>query len=272
MKKYNISGMSCAACSARVERAVRGVSGVAECSVNLLTSSMTVEGTVTAEEIISAVKAAGYGAKISRGARVPSANDGEEKILLRLILSLVFLLPLMYISMGHMLGLPLGALSDNFIAGAAIQMSLSLICILINRRFYINGIKGVIKLAPNMDTLVSLGSGASFLYSVALFIKMAVEIGKSGMSAGHAYAHGFYFEAAAMILTLITVGKLLEARAKGKTTSAIRGLLDLAPGNEEARVYLCGGGFCNSRTLADIQPPQKGLNAEKEKIRRLRGI
>ncbi len=226
MAKYSITGMSCAACSARVEKAVSGVEGVAFCSVNLLTNSMVVEGDATENEIISAVEAAGYGA-LPEGESVrpkEKSDDGETKrIVLRLIFSVFFLSALMYLSMGRMVGLPLpDFLSENHLANALSQLLLSLTVMVINQKFFISGFKGIIKCAPNMDTLVSLGSAAAFGYSTSVVYKMT-------LSPTHELLHGLYFESAAMILTLITVGKLLESIAKGKTTSALSGLMSLSP-------------------------------------------
>lgn len=240
--KFDISGMSCAACSARVERAVREVSGVTECSVNLLTNSMNTTGGNT-DDIIAAVRAAGYGASISGGRKTSDESvqkKGSEArlIAIRLIISAALLLPLMYFSMGHMIGLPYGIFEGNYIAIALIQLLLSAACMIINGKFFINGVRGAFHGAPNMDTLVALGSGASFIYSTALLFVMSFSVTAGGMGAGAVYAHGFYFESAAMILVLITVGKLLEARAKGKTTRAIEALMALAP--KTARVIRDG--------------------------------
>ena len=231
--KFDVSGMSCAACSARVERVVKGVSGVKECSVNLLTNSMEVEGG-DYKQIMAAVRAAGYGAKPHTEEKIGAAtskraNEESKLIFIRLIASAVLLLPLMYFSMGHMIGLPYGILEGNYVVIGLIQLLLSAACMVINGRFFINGVKGVLHGAPNMDTLVSLGSGASFIYSTVLLVIMSFSVMADGMEAGAEYAHGFYFESAAMILVLITVGKLLEASAKGKTTRAIEGLEALAP-------------------------------------------
>ena len=227
MAKFNVTGMSCAACSARVEKAVSGVDGVKSCAVNLLTNSMTVEGDVPESEIIKAVENAGYGASADNGKapekKEESDNTETKKIILRLTFSVIFLAALMYISMGRMIGLPLpSALENNHLANALTQMLLSLAVMVINQKFFISGFKGIIKGAPNMDTLVSLGSLAAFGYSTAMVYKITV-------SHSHSLLHGLYFESAAMILTLITVGKLLEARAKGKTTSALQGLMSLSP-------------------------------------------
>lgn len=239
MKQYNVTGMSCAACSARVEKAVCNVEGVSSCSVSLLTNSMGVEGTASDSEIIKAVESAGYGAtpkgKDTSNSFADNANDLKDtetpKIAKRLIASVIFLIILMYFSMGHMmLGLPLPAFFiDNHIAMGLVQLLLSAIIMVINQKFFISGFKGLIHLAPNMDTLVALGSGVSFIYSTyALFAMTSAQLA-GDLNAVIGYMHEFYFESAAMILTLITVGKMLEARSKGKTTNALKGLMNLAP-------------------------------------------
>ena len=230
MKQYNVTGMSCAACSARVEKAVSAVEGVTSCSVNLLTNSMGVEGTADPSAIIAAVTAAGYGAS-EKGAKqettekalADTATPGLKK---RLITSIIFLLALMYLSMGHSMWgwyLP-PALSENYLAQGLLQLLLTSIIMVINQKFFISGFKGLIHGAPNMDTLVSLGAGAAFVYSTYALFAMTAQ----PEHAMH-YMHEFYFESAGMILTLITVGKTLEARSKGKTTDALRGLMELAP-------------------------------------------
>ncbi len=228
MEKYVVTGMNCAACSARVERAVGSLSGVESCSVNLLTGDMIVEGSATRAEIMGAVEAAGYG--IREGARKVGATEEENVdresrvILLRLIISAVILLPLMYIAMGGMLGLPQPMfLENNPLMVALTQLLLSAIIMVINQKFFINGFRGAIRLAPNMDTLVSLGSAVSFGYSVVLVYLMVADFSRA-----HNYLHGLYFESAAMILVLITLGKLLEARARGRTTDAIKSLMSLS--------------------------------------------
>lgn len=229
MKKYNVSGMSCAACSARVEKAVSSLSGVDSCSVNLLSGSMSVEGSATDEEIIGAVVAAGYGARVfddknTQNANQSSQKDENKQILKRLIASVVLLLPLMYLSMGHVMWnwpLPEFLVNYPFIV-AILQMLISGVVLVINRRFFISGVKAVVKGSANMDTLVALGSGVSFVYSAYLTALMIP-------GGTHHALHGLYFESAAMILTLITVGKMLEARAKGRTTDAINSLISLAP-------------------------------------------
>lgn len=219
MKQFDITGMSCAACSNRVEKAVKGVEGVLDCSVNLLTNSLSVKGNVSDEEIISAVVNAGYGAKI-KGESKPIKDTPTDRVLVRLVSSVVLLLILMYFSMGHMLSLPLPKFFEhNFMAQGILQLILSGVIMVINQRFFINGFKSAVKGAPNMDTLVALGSGTAFLYSTFLLFDLTV----SGVK------HGFYFESAGMIVTLITVGKMLESYSKGKTTNAIKSLMDLSP-------------------------------------------
>ena len=242
MKQYNVTGMSCAACSARVEKAVNKVPGVTACSVSLLTNSMGVEGTAEPSVIIAAVEAAGYGASEkgaeNSGAKVSAAADDDflkdtetPKIRRRLIVSLIFLAPLMYLSMGHMMwGWPVpGFMEGNHVAMGLAQLLLTVIVMVINQKFFISGFKGLLHGAPNMDTLVALGSGASFGYSTYALFAMTVAQVRMDMDAVMAYMHEFYFESAAMILTLITVGKMLEAHSKGKTTDALKGLMKLAP-------------------------------------------
>ena len=222
MEQYNVKGMSCAACSARVEKAVRAVPGVTDCAVSLLTNSMTVEGGSPAA-VISAVKKAGYGASLQKGSAGADTADETPSMLRRLVWSAVLLLVLMYISMGHMMfgwWLP-APLADSMVWQGAVQAVLALAIMVINRKFFVSGVRGVLHGAPNMDTLVALGAGASFIYSLCILVLMA--LGKPLES------HDFYFESAAMILTLITLGKLLEARSKGKTTDALRALMKLSP-------------------------------------------
>ncbi|MCR5682638.1 MAG: cadmium-translocating P-type ATPase, partial [Clostridiales bacterium] len=246
MKQYSVTGMSCAACSARVERAVSGVPGVTSCSVSLLTNSMGVEGDVPDSAVIEAVEAAGYGAKPKDGSGTRAASDDEDALAdretpvlrRRLIASVGFLLVLMYFSMGHsMFGLPLPAfLAENHLAHGLIELLLAAVVMVINQKFFVNGFRGLLHGAPNMDTLVALGSAASFLYSTAvLFLMTAADDPARQMS----LMHEFYFESAAMILALITVGKMLEARSKGKTTDALRSLMNLAP--KTATVIQDGG-------------------------------
>ena len=237
MKQFNVTGMSCAACSARVEKAVLQVEGVTGCSVSLLTNSMAVEGTAEEQKIIAAVTAAGYGASVkgAKAQNVPEEDALEDKetpkLKRRLIASLGFLAVLMYVSMGHsMWGWPLPAFFEgNHVAVGLAQLLLSAIVMLINKKFFISGWKGLVHRAPNMDTLVAMGSGASFAYSVYALFAMTGAQTAGDHAAVMAYMHEFYFESAAMILTLITVGKMLEARSKGKTTDAIKSLMRLAP-------------------------------------------
>lgn len=237
MKKFNVTGMSCAACSSRVEKAVSKVEGVQSCSVSLLTNSMGVEGSASEESIIAAVEKAGYGASVAGAEKKQSAETDQLKdkdtpvLMHRLIASVGFLVVLMYISMGRMMwGWPLPAFfADNHIAMGLAQLLLCVIIMVINQKFFISGFKGLIHRSPNMDTLVALGSGASFVYSVyALFAMTDAQV-KGDAELVMSYMHEFYFESAAMILTLITVGKMLEAHSKGKTTNALKALLNLAP-------------------------------------------
>lgn len=232
MKKYIVTGMSCAACSARVEKAVSTLEGVDTCSVNLLTGTMNVDGTASDSAIIKAVEKAGYGAELKDGEKksedISFFKDTETPALKRrLILSLGFLAALMYVSMGHnMFSLPLPVfLSSNPTANALMQLLLTVAVMIINRKFFANGFKGIINKAPNMDTLVALGSGASFIWSTYVLFSMTALPAKEA----HPLLHELYFESAAMILALITVGKMLEAKSKGKTTSALKSLMDLTP-------------------------------------------
>ena len=241
IEKYNVTGMSCAACSARVEKAVSQVEGVTSCSVSLLTHSMGVEGTASPDAIIAAVREAGYGASVSG---VPDESGGKSApkedaladretpaLKRRLIASLGFLALLMVFSMGHtMLHLPIPSFFEgNPVALGLMQMILAAIVMVINQKFFISGFKGLLHRAPNMDTLVALGSGASFLYSAYALFAMTACQAKGNFAGAEAYLHELYFESAAMILALITVGKMLEARSKGRTTDALRGLMKLAP-------------------------------------------
>ena len=249
MKQYTVTGMSCAACSARVEKAVSKVDGVTSCSVSLLTNSMGVDGSATDAQIVEAVEQAGYGAS-PKGTATESENDKANnsleqlkaaqdalvdretpKLVNRLIASLIFLVVLMYFSMGHMMwGWPLPEFfNGNHVAMGLLQLLLTVAVMVINQKFFISGFKGLIHGAPNMDTLVALGSAASFGYSVyALFAMTAAQV-NGDMDAVMSYMHEFYFESAAMILALITVGKMLEAHSKGKTTDALKSLMQLAP-------------------------------------------
>lgn len=238
MTQYNVTGMSCAACSARVEKAVNAVDGVTSCAVSLLTNSMGVDGTAAPSDIIAAVEAAGYGASLKDGKKTGAVADNESlkdtetpKIRNRLIASIVFLLPLMYISMGHMMwGWKLPSfMNGNHVAMGLAEMLFAIIIMVINQKFFINGFKGIIHKSPNMDTLVALGSGASFAYSTYALFAMTVAQAAGDMQKAMSYMDEFYFESAAMILTLITVGKMLEAHSKGKTTDALKGLMSLTP-------------------------------------------
>ncbi len=240
MKQYNVTGMSCAACQTRVEKAVNAVEGVDSCAVSLLTNSMGVEGSARPEDIIAAVEAAGYGASIKGSSDSKSstsnADDSLEdketpKMKKRLIASIAILIPLMYVSMGHMLwDWPLPPFLDgNHVAMGLYQLLLSGLVMVINQKFFISGFKGLIHRSPNMDTLVALGATASYAYSVWALFAMTGTVLNGDTDKTLYYMNQFYFEAAAMILTLITVGKMLEARSKGKTTNALKGLMDLSP-------------------------------------------
>ena len=246
MEQYNVTGMSCAACSARVEKAVSKVPGVTSCSVSLLTNSMGVEGTASAADIISAVEAAGYGASEKghhaaeqagkSGVSIAEAEDSLKdretpKMKQRLIASICFWVPLMYISMGHMMwNWPLpSVLADNHMAIGLIELLLTTAVMVVNQKFFVSGFKGLIHGAPNMDTLVALGAGASYVYSLYALFAMSAALTQGDAAGAMSYMHEFYFESAATILTLITVGKLLEAISKGRTTDALKGLMKLAP-------------------------------------------
>ena len=248
MEQYRVTGMSCAACAARVEKAVKKVEGVSSCAVNLLTNSMGVEGTADSQKVVEAVVAAGYGAELKRSGGTASAPGGmlaspknaaresdelsdaqSPALLKRLCFSLAFLLPLMYLSMGRaMLGFPLPKfLEQNPLAIGLAQMLLSAAVLVINQKFFTGGIGSLFRGGPNMDSLVALGSGASFVYSAAVLFKMTAVAADPRLA--HELLHDLYFEGAAMILALITVGKLLEARSKGKTTNALKALMKLSP-------------------------------------------
>ena len=241
MEKFSVSGMTCASCSAHVEKAVAAVPGVREVSVNLLTNSMLVEygAPATAQGISAAVEAAGYGARPAAETAAPALEaarseleDHESpKLARRLIASAALLLPLLYVSMGHtMWGWPLPSFfSGNHVAMGLVQLLLAAAVMVVNQRFFISGFQSAVHGAPNMDTLVAMGSAASFGYSVFALFAMTGAVAAGDEAAVMSYMHEFYFETAAMILTLITVGKLLEARSKGKTTNAIKSLMDLAP-------------------------------------------
>ncbi len=225
MRQFTVTGMSCAACSTRVEKTVASLDGVKECSVNLLTNTLYVEGNIADEDIYKAVESVGYGIvkNTSQTKDVVDTKNKKSTIKTRLVFSVCILIVLMYISMGHvMFGFPfISSLSSSPVAIALLQMILSAVVMIANQKFFVNGFKAAAKLSPNMDTLVAIGSMSAFLYSVAMIFDMAV----TGLS----HLHGLYFESAAMIVTLITVGKMLEEKAKGKTTSAVKGLMDLAP-------------------------------------------
>ena len=239
MTQYNVTGMSCAACSSRVEKAVSKVDGVTACSVSLLTNSMGVEGDASPQDIINAVKRAGYGASLKERGKAASAEaerggdngTSEDSLKARLIWSVAFLLILMYFSMGHMMwGWPLPSFyEDNHIAMGLTQLMLTSVIMVINQRFFISGYKSLWHRAPNMDTLVALGATAAFVYSTYALFAMTDSQVKNDMNGVMTYMMDFYYESAAMILTLITVGKMLEAHSKGKTTSALKGLMNLSP-------------------------------------------
>ena len=261
MEQYSVTGMTCAACSARVEKAVKKVAGVTSVSVSLLTNSMGVDGTASPEMIIAAVKGAGYGAELKGEKRdgKKAVSDDElkdretPKLLVRFIASIVFLLPLMYITMGHMmLDWPLPSFFDgNHVAMGLVQLLLCVVIMVINQRFFVNGYKSLWKRAPNMDALVALGATAAFVYSiVALFLMTDAQV-KGGAMAAMPYMDEFYFESAATILTLITLGKTLEARSKGKTTDALKGLMKLAP---KTAVIMADG----QETTVPIEQVKKG--------------
>lgn len=237
MERYNVSGMSCAACSSRVEKAVSSLPGINSCNVSLLTNSMTVEGNADSRDIIAAVEKAGYKARLEKeqegreGKDSFSPDEETAKLKRRLTASLVFLVILMYFSMGHMMwGWPIPRFMEgNHIAMGLLQLILTAAVMVINQKFFISGFKGLIHRAPNMDTLVAIGAAAAFIYSTAALFFMTDAQLEGDISSVEGYMHEFYFESAAMILTLITVGKMLEARSKGKTTDAIRRLMSLAP-------------------------------------------
>ena len=239
-EKYKVTGMSCAACSARVEKAVGALESVDACTVNLLSGDMLVVGTATRDDVRRAVVKAGYGISEPVSFQEQTDKRGSETrpFVIRLVVSLVLVLILMYIAMGHMAGLPLPLfLEINPLANALLQMLLSAAVMIINYHFFVNGVRGLIRGAPNMDTLVSLGSMVSFGYSVYILFQMTYDALNGGTKLSH-YLHGLYFESAAMILALITLGKMLESHAKGKTTDAIKGLIDMSP--KTARIIVNG--------------------------------
>ncbi len=263
MEQYTVTGMTCAACSSRVEKAVSKVPGVTSCSVSLLTNSMGVEGTASPQEIIKAVEDAGYGAAEKGAASAKSRQAAQDEDMLkdretpvlkkRLFASLGFLIVLMYFSMGHMMwGWPVPAFfAENHVAMGLLQLLLTVIVMVINQKFFISGFKSLLHRSPNMDTLVALGSSAAFVYSTYALFAMIDAQGRGDMAGVMSYMHEFYFESAAMILTLITVGKMLEARSKGKTTDALKSLMKLAP---KTAVVIRGG----AETEVSIDQVQKG--------------
>jgi len=248
MEQYNVTGMSCAACQSRVEKAVNGVEGVTSCAVSLLTNSMGVEGTASSAEIIKAVEKAGYGASLKTSVKKSLKKDNQDSLedketpamKKRLIASVIILLPLMYVSMGHMMwNWPIPAfMNGNHVAMGLYELLLSALVMVINQKFFINGFKGLIHRSPNMDTLIALGATASFGYSVFALFAMSSAVVAGQTDKVMYYMDQFYFESAAMILTLITVGKMLEAKSKGKTTDALKSLMKLA---SETAVILVDG-------------------------------
>ncbi|MBR0132671.1 MAG: cation-translocating P-type ATPase, partial [Lachnospiraceae bacterium] len=237
MEQYNVTGMSCAACSARVEKAVSAVPGVKSCAVSLLTNSMGVEGTASENDIIKAVEKAGYGAS-KKGASVKNSKVDDDilkdtetpKLKKRLIKSVIVLLVLMYFSMGHMMwDFPAPEAFDNHVFLGVFEMLLAIVIMIINEKFFTNGFKSLFSGHPNMDTLVALGSGASFGYSLVELFIMILAQGNGETDTVMKYGMNLYFESAAMIPTLITVGKMLESMSKGRTTDALKGLMRLAP-------------------------------------------
>ena len=268
MEQYNVTGMSCAACVARVEKAVNSVEGVKSCAVSLLTNSMGIEGDASPEEIIKAVENAGYGAKLKKSSdpkkSAGTVNYEEElkdtetpKMKKRLIASVVLLLPLMYVSMGHMMWkwpLP-GFLDGNHGAMGLYELLISAFIMIINQKFFINGFKGLLHKAPNMDSLVALGSGASFAYSVFALFAMSGAVVAGNSDKVMYYMNQFYFESAAMILTLITVGKMLEAKSKGKTTDALKSLMKMAP---KTAVIVEGEGAARTEKTVPVEEVKIG--------------
>ncbi|MCR5284437.1 MAG: heavy metal translocating P-type ATPase [Treponema sp.] len=269
MEQYKITGMSCAACVARVEKAVNSVEGVKSCAVSLLTNSMGVEGDVAPQTIIEAVEKAGYGASLKKD--IKDKKDGKKasayedelkdtetpKMKKRLIASVIFLLPLMYVSMGHMMwNWPLPAfLNGNHVAMGLYELLLSALIMVINQKFFINGFKGLLSRAPNMDSLVALGAGASFAYSVFALFAMTKAVLDGDSEKIMYYMNQFYFESAAMILTLITVGKMLEAKSKGKTTDALKSLMKMAP---KTAVLIEGNGSSRTEKTVPVEEVKPG--------------
>ena len=264
MEQYNITGMSCSACSSRIEKVVSDLPGVSGCSVSLLTNSMAVEGTASEQEIIHAVEKAGYGASLKKtslkqgekrsGTDTASELEDREtpRIMKRFWTSLVFLLALMYLSMGHMMwGWPLPqVLEDNHVAMGLLQMILSGIILVINGKFFVNGVRGLLHRSPNMDTLVALGAGASYGYSTVMLFIMTDAVMKQEQERVLYAMHHLYFESAAMILVLITLGKALETRSKGRTTNALKELLALTP----KKATILEDGMEKEVDLDDVRP------------------
>lgn len=267
MEQYNVTGMSCAACVARVEKAVSSVEGVKSCAVSLLTNSMGIEGNASPSEIIKAVENAGYGAKLKKSEEKKSTGainyedefkDTETpKMKKRLIASVVLLIPLMYVSMGHMMwNWPLpGFLDGNHVAMGLYELLISAFIMIINQKFFINGFKGLLHRAPNMDSLVALGSGASFAYSVFALFAMSSAVVSGDSEKVTYYMNQFYFESAAMILTLITVGKMLEAKSKGKTTDALKSLMKMSP---KTAVIVEGEGSTRTEKTVPVEEVKTG--------------
>ena len=269
MEQYKVTGMSCAACVARVEKAVNSVEGVKSCAVSLLTNSMGIEGDAAPEAIIKAVEKAGYGASLKKD--IKDKKDGKKasayedelkdtetpKMKKRLIASVIFLLPLMYVSMGHMMwNWPLPAfLNGNHVAMGLYELLLSALIMVINQKFFINGFKGLLSRAPNMDSLVALGAGASFAYSVFALFAMTKAVLNGDSEKIMYYMNQFYFESAAMILTLITVGKMLEAKSKGKTTDALKSLMKMAP---KTAVLIEGNGSSRTEKTVPVEEVKPG--------------
>lgn len=269
MEQYNVTGMSCAACAARVEKAVKSVEGVKSCAVSLLTNSMGIEGNASPDEIVKAVEKAGYGASLKKSSGNEKSHGGRQayedelkdtetpKMKKRLIASIIFLIPLMYVSMGHMMWkwpIP-DFFNGNHLAMGLYELLLSAFVMIINQKFFINGFKGLIHRAPNMDSLVALGSGASFIYSVFALFAMSKEIIDGNSEKIMYYMNQFYFESAAMILTLITVGKMLEAKSKGKTTDALKALMKMAP---KTAVIVEGSGVDKIEKTVPVEEVKSG--------------
>lgn len=269
MEQYNVTGMSCAACVARVEKAVNSVEGVKSCAVSLLTNSMGIEGNASPDEIVKAVEKAGYGASLKKSSGNEKSYGGRQtyedelkdtetpKMKKRLIASIIFLIPLMYVSMGHMMWKwPIPVLfNGNHLAVGLYELLLSAFVMIVNQKFFINGFKGLIHRAPNMDSLVALGSGASFIYSVFALFAMSKAIIDGNSEKIMYYMNQFYFESAAMILTLITVGKMLEAKSKGKTTDALKALMKMAP---KTAVIVEGSGVDKIEKTVPVEEVKSG--------------